>query len=168
MDKKKIHLIRHAKSSWEDDSLDDIARPLNERGTRTCNFMAGHIWKAGCCFDHVFCSPAVRARSTIELIARSLPEVHVQWKIAPELYPCEGEFLLNWFGSLDEPISEVLIIGHNPGLTDVCNRLSRGNVKNIPTCGYVQLAARKECRWKEISKSSFQLELFLWPKKLRN
>lgn len=164
---KKIHLIRHAKSSWKDDSLTDIDRPLNTRGIRTCRFMARHIYNAGCCFDNVFCSPAVRAQSTIELISRLIREINIEWNTDAELYTFDSENLFKWFGSHDESISELLMIGHNPALTDFCNELSNSNISNIPTCGYVQLTIRKDCHWREISEVSAELTTFLRPKALK-
>jgi len=149
---KKIHLIRHAKSSWENESLADIDRPLNERGINTCFFMAQHIYGAGCCFDNVFCSPAIRAQSTIELISRCITERNVHWQIDEELYNFDSENLHKWCRSVDESISELLIIGHNPALIDFCNELSNSNIKNIPTCGYVQLTSRKDCHWRKYLK----------------
>ena len=163
---RKIHLLRHAKSSWADESLADIDRPLNKRGIRTCRFMAQHIYDAGCCFDRVFCSPAVRAQSTIELISRCLPDVDVRWQITEDLYGADSEDLRAWCRSLDESIAEFLIIGHNPTLTDFCNDLSGRCIENIPTCGYVQLTASKGCQWQEITDASFELTTFLRPKEL--
>jgi len=78
---KKIHLLRHAKSDWGDASLDDIKRPLNARGIRTASAMALELVNAGCSFEHVFCSPAVRAQSTITLIGEQLPNLQITWEI---------------------------------------------------------------------------------------
>lgn len=163
---KKIHLIRHAKSSREDESLADIDRPLNERGVRACRFMARQMYNAGCPFENVFCSPALRARTTITLIRESLAELDIQWQIAEALYTADSHDLLKWCRSADESISALVLIGHNPALTDFCNELSHGQVRNIPTCGYVQLTARKKWRWRAISAASFELTAFLRPKKL--
>ncbi|MGB5687233.1 MAG: histidine phosphatase family protein [Candidatus Electrothrix sp.] len=166
---KKIHLIRHAKSSWEDDSLGDIARPLNKRGKKTCRAMAQHIADAGCCFDHIFCSPAARAQATIERISKSLNlnlEVGLQWQTAEQLYTFESEFLLAWCRTLDESIIEPLIIGHNSALTDFCNAISNSTVKNIPTCGYAQLSLNKDCSWQELAEGAAELTVFLRPKKM--
>ncbi len=163
---KKIHLIRHAKSSWEDTSLDDIDRPLNQRGIKASRFMAKHMAKAGCCFDHVFCSPAVRAQATIELISRSLPERDIQWRTDDRLYTFYGEGLLRWFKSFEEPVSELTIIGHNPALTDLSNILGDRLIENIPTCGYVQLSLDAACGWHEVSRDSATVTAFLRPKKL--
>lgn len=163
---KRIHLLRHAKSSWADASLADIDRPLNKRGVRTCRFMAQHLYDAGCCFDNVFCSPAVRAQSTIELTSSCLAGKDIRWETDDELYGADSEDLFRWCTSLDESISELMIIGHNPGLTDFCNELSGSSVRNIPTCGYVQLGARMNFRWPETSEGSFELTTFLRPKEL--
>jgi phosphohistidine phosphatase len=163
---KKIHLLRHAKSSWEDASLADSDRPLNERGKKTCGFMARHIADAGCSFAQIFCSPAVRAQATIELLRRALPRASVRWRTAAQLYTFESKAIWDWCRSLDESIHEPLLVGHNPALTDFCNQLSGSAVKNIPTCGYVQLVIKKECRWRKLAEEAADLAVFLRPKKL--
>lgn len=160
-----IHLIRHAKSSWKDDSLTDIARPLNTRGKKTCRCMAQHIADTGCCFEHIFCSPAVRAQSTIERISASL-NAELQWQTAEQLYTFDSAVLFDWCKTLDERVTDPLIIGHNPALTDFCNALGNSTIKNIPTCGYVQLSLDKDCSWPELRKGSAKLAAFLRPKKL--
>ncbi len=166
---KKIHLIRHAKSSWKDTSLADIDRPLNKRGIKTCRFMAQHIFDAGCCFDQVFCSPAVRAQLTIELIGNYLKGVNVQWQTEEQLYTFDSGTILDWCRTVDESIVELVIIGHNPALTDFCNALGNCNLKNIPTCGYAQLTygkLDKKYRWRKLGEGSAELTAFLRPKKL--
>ena len=163
---KKIHLIRHAKSSWKDASLADIDRPLNKRGIRTCHFMAQHILEAGCRFDQVFCSPAVRVQLTIELISSSLEGVDIQWQTEEQLYTFDSDAVLDWCRTLDESISEFVIIGHNPAFTDFCNAMSNSNLNNIPTCGYAQLTIGKRIRWRKLTERSAELTDFLKPKRL--
>lgn len=80
---KRLHLIRHAKSSWSSGSLADIDRPLNQRGLKSCVLMAPQIVKAGCSFEHVFCSPAVRAQSTLENLAWEVNEAASKQGRAP-------------------------------------------------------------------------------------
>ena len=162
---KKIHLIRHAKSSWKDASLADIDRPLNKRGKKSCRFMARHIADAGCCFDHVFCSPAVRAQATIKRISRTL-DTEIQWRTEEELYTFDSGVIFAWCRSLDESISEPLIIGHNPAMTDFSNALGNSTVENVPTCGYVQLVIKKECRWRGLAEGAAELAVLLRPKTL--
>ncbi len=163
---KKIHLLRHAKSSWEDALLADIDRPLHERGRKTCGFMARHIADAGCCFAQIFCSPAVRAQETIGLLSSALPEAALEWQTAEQLYTFESAAIWDWCRSLSESIREPLLVGHNPALTDFCNQLSGSAVKNIPTCGYAQLAVTKECPWAVLAEGAAELALLLRPKRL--
>ncbi|MEE9332443.1 MAG: phosphoglycerate mutase family protein [Methylophilaceae bacterium] len=163
---KKIHLLRHAKSDWGDDLLADIDRSLNTRGITVALYMASQLHQAGCPFVHVFCSPAARAQSTIELISKQLPTINFQWQTDEALYTFDSRRLHEWFRSLDESISECLIIGHNPALTNFCNQLSNSEIQNIPTCGYIQLVASRACSWQEVSETPFELTTFLKPKDL--
>ena len=163
---KKIHLLRHAKSDWGNASLPDIHRPLNARGIRVARFMAVKLVESGCSFTYVFCSPAVRAQSTIRLICDQLPDINMKWKTDTALYTFESSDLLKWIKSRDESISELLIVGHNPALTNVCNHLIDGDIRNIPTCGYVQLSAKACLKWSVLSKASFDIVHFLRPKEL--
>lgn len=160
---KKLHLIRHAKSSWTDSSLADIARPLNKRGLKSCRIMAQQIVKAGCRFEQVFCSPAVRAQSTIEQISQHLREREVKWQVDDVLYTFDSKVLLAWCRGLDNSMSEVVIIGHNPAMTDFCNEVGDRKVENLPTCGYAQLGLNRSS-WQDLSVSSAQLLIFLKPK----
>ncbi len=164
---KTIHLIRHAKSSWKDSSLADVDRPLNKRGVRTGKFMARHLVGAGCCFDHVFCSPALRARATIDLIRQSLETIEFQWTIEPDLYAFDSEALLDFIQLRDEALTDVLIVGHNPALTDLCNQLGHRHIDNIPTCGYAQLTVKEDCAWQGISQAPIELTAFLRPKEFK-
>jgi phosphohistidine phosphatase len=163
---KTIHLIRHAKSSWENEYLADINRPLNRRGIRSAELMARHIVNAGCTFNNVFSSPALRALSTIQLLSKNLPQNPLKWQTDENLYCFDSASLLHWCAGLDDVLTEVVIIGHNPALTDFCNDLSNSRIYNIPTCGYVQLNARTDFQWAQVADISFKLSHFLKPKEL--
>lgn len=160
---KKLHLIRHAKSSWRDASIADIERPLNKRGVKSAGVMAAQIVKAGCGFERVFCSPAVRAQSTIEQLCQQLPKREITWEIEDALYTFEMESLLRWCQALDDAIADVVIVGHNSALTDLINFVGDHPIENLPTCGYVQLALSVNA-WKDLAAESAQLLSFLKPK----
>lgn len=159
---KVLHLIRHAKSSWDNPDWGDIERPLNVRGRKSCQIMAPEINRY-CDFRRVFCSPAVRARSTLEHLSEALPEPLV-WHIDEALYTFSGRDLLDWCRELDDELEEVTVVGHNPALTDLCNEIGDQPIENMPTCGYVKL--QTVCRhWRELSPGSAQVSAFLYPKK---
>ena len=159
---KTIHLIRHAKSSQGDRDLADIDRPLNERGLASCRVMAMKILDAGCPFDPVFCSPATRTQSTIEQISQALAPRQIQWQVDNALYTFEGQNLLKWCSALDDSMTAVVIVGHNPAMTDLVNQVSDRPIKNLPTCGYAQLCFKGS--WQALSAGSAKLVSFLKPK----
>lgn len=160
---KKLHLIRHAKSSWSDGALADIDRPLNKRGLKSCKVMAEQIVKAGCNFEHVFCSPAARAQTTIEQLSQGLPEQDITWQTDQALYTFDVWDLRTWCYALDDALSEVVIVGHNSALTDLINSFGDRPLENLPTCGYAQLAFKNNS-WQSLSAHSGELVSFLKPK----
>ena len=162
---KKLLLLRHAKSSWNDPQLKDIDRPLNGRGKRACALMAPHI--IGAHFRPVYCSPAKRARRTIEGVAATQPAGNVKWQIEDALYTFDAAEVLLFCRQLDDRLSSAVIVGHNPALTDFCNDVTQADIANIPTCGYVvmQLAIN---RWLDIANGCGTLQAFLYPKLYKN
>jgi len=65
---RNLYLLRHAKSSWKDDSLADFERPLSGRGTKACALIARFIVSENLDFDLAISSTAIRARETVDLI----------------------------------------------------------------------------------------------------
>ena len=163
---KKLHLIRHAKSSRDSSYLADIDRPLNQRGLEACEIMAVQIVSAGCPFDPIFCSPAVRTQSTLEQISQALPSHQITWQVDNALYTFKFQDLLRWCRSLDGAIAEAVIVGHNPAITDFVNEMSDRTIENVPTCGYVQLLFENNS-WQNIATGSAKLISFLKPKMFR-
>lgn len=159
---KKLHLIRHAKSS-HNSRYADIDRPLNQRGLQACEIMAAQIAKAGCPLDPIFCSPAVRAQSTIEQISQALPERQISWQVDNALYTFEAQDLLAWCQALEDAVNEVVMVGHNPAMTDFVSKISDRTIDNLPTCGYVQLLFKNDS-WQNLSTGSAKLVSFLKPK----
>jgi len=160
---KILHLLRHAKSSWDNNSLADWERPLAARGERACEIMAEPIVEAGARFNAVFCSTAVRAESTIAGIADALQSNTIRWKLDRSLYTFSGSVLLRYCQMLNDQFEQVMLVGHNPAMTDLVNRLGDQVIDNVPTCGYVQL--QLDCTsWKQVDQCSGKTTVFLTPK----
>ena len=66
---KTVIMVRHAKSSWEEQGVSDFDRPLNNRGKRDAPEMAQRLKKRNIPIDHFISSPAKRAKKTSELFA---------------------------------------------------------------------------------------------------
>ena len=156
---KTLHLIRHAKSSWNHPGLSDVERPLNERGQRACQLMAQPILEAGCSFSHVFCSIASRAQLTIQGIAAALPGQDIRWQLVDALYTFSSDSLLQWIREQDDQLEDMVIVGHGDGKVTV------RDLTNIPTCGYAQLSIPVD-NWKALRPGSGKTIAFITPKML--
>src|SRR5215469_900221 len=119
---KTLYLLRHAKSSWKDPGLDDLDRPLNKRGRETAKTMAAYLRRSKIAPDLVLCSTAVRARQTLEPIAKAIKPGSVAFE--SRIYEVAQPELLKYLRGLPEPVECALIIGHNPGLHDLALALA--------------------------------------------
>lgn len=160
---KTIHLIRHAKSSWEDSRLTDVNRPLASRGLNDCKIMAPKILEAGWQPVNIYCSTAKRAQMTIRGIADAASQRKISWLIDEALYTFSYTNLIQWLKQLDEEMNEVTMIGHNPAFTELTNKLSGYGLDNVSTCGYVQLRSDADL-WLDLPTSNTELCCFLKPK----
>jgi phosphohistidine phosphatase len=118
----QLHLLRHAKSSWDDDA-DDHARPLSKRGRESARLIGADLPKAIGSIDLVLCSSAQRTRETAELALTGLtPSPTILFEDG--LYLATQETLMQRLRELDERIGSIMIIGHNPGLHELAIRLA--------------------------------------------
>ena len=163
---KIIHLIRHAKSSWDQPGLRDVSRPLKARGRRDCRLMAPALVELGWHGQQVYCSQATRARQTIQGIHEALPAGGFDWQVDDDLYTFSSAVLLRWLRGQDEAVNELTLVGHNPAFTDLIDQLADTLFHHLPTCAYVRLDARV-ARWEELHSSCAELRHFLKPKMLK-
>jgi phosphohistidine phosphatase len=127
--------------------------------------MARPILEAGCSFGHAFCSIARRTQLTIEGIAEVLPEQNITWKLEEDLYTFSAHDLLDWIREQDDDLVELVLIGHNPAMTDLVNALGNRSVLNVPTCGYAQIRFDAD-HWAELAPGAGVTAAFLTPKSL--
>jgi phosphohistidine phosphatase len=162
---KTLTLLRHAKSSWKDTSLRDRERPLNRRGKRDAPVMAERIKNTGIRPSLILSSPAVRAWTTAKIVAQeiSYPVEFLQQEA--RLYHASVTGLLKTIADQDEGFNSIMIVGHNPGLTDLANFLSPGLTNNIPTCGLVSFDIDRE-DWNLHGDIEPELTIYDYPKRL--
>ncbi|MEO0331181.1 MAG: histidine phosphatase family protein [Bacteroidota bacterium] len=159
---KTLYLVRHAKSSWKDTSLVDHNRPLNKRGKRDAPEMGRRLAARNIRPDLVISSPAERAKRTIIVIAAeiSYSESQIQWKEG--LYHASAETLLKHMRDVGNKYQSLMLVGHNPGLTDLQNYLCEEAIENIVTTGIVCIQF-EVTDWAGIN--SGQLQWYDYPKK---
>ena len=131
---KQLSIIRHAKSST-DLSGPDRDRALNERGQGDAKLIGKFLSAQGVEFDQVYCSTAIRARQTFAKINELLKLPEDQVHFDDSLYLASLPVLLSFIENLSNAHRHIALVGHNPGLTELCNTLGAGDLGNLPTCG---------------------------------
>ncbi|ODP99433.1 histidine phosphatase family protein [Salinivibrio sp. ML323] len=161
---KTVFLMRHAKSSWDDPSLDDHARPLNPRGFRQAPQMAERLNAWLHQPQTIVTSTAQRAKDTAVLVAQTLadkPPIVLEEK----LYSEHASAIIHTIQALELEHDVAMIIGHNPALNDYLYGV--GMTKdNLPTSGVAVVQYPVE-HWTEVANTHAQLCFLDWPKRLR-
>ena len=164
---KKLIIIRHAKSSWDNPDLDDFDRPLNKRGLKDAPRMGKRLKEKRITPDILLSSPAERALATCQAIASVLQFDQSKIKTDKRLYHADEDEILHVVRNLkDSPRDSeevVMIFGHNPGLTTFANALLNETIDNIPTCGIVAAELSVE-RWQDVTFGCGEMLLFDFPK----
>lgn len=162
---KTLYLCRHSKSSWKDLTLSDFERPLNKRGKNDAPLMGKVLRDKKVKPDLILSSPAVRAFKTAKKYSKylSYPEENIKTDL--RLYESDWRDLLYVLRETEDKISDVMLFGHNPGLTDLCNQLmdSEDNIENIPTSGIAALQI-DNFSWTTLEPNSCSLLFFEYPK----
>lgn len=158
---KRVLLMRHAKSDWSNKNLSDHQRPLNNRGKNDAPKMALEIAERGIFPELILVSDSLRTRNTWEMIQDYFPSS--QTVFIPELYHASSSEIVNILSGVDDLIDNVMIIGHNPGITTAFYDIAKVRIDNVPTSGVgcIRLVSEK---FKDILSSGNELEYFIYPK----
>jgi len=167
---KTLHLLRHAKSSWDDAGLEDHDRPLSRRGRRDAAAMAAHVAATLPTLDLVLCSTARRSRETLEPILAA----HTPKRVVLErgLYLARSVALLDQLRAIEERLRNVLLIGHNPGLHELA--LALADPRSVgalpPITGKFPTAALASFRiamsWRRLAPGTAALAAYATPRTL--
>src|SRR6478609_6750765 len=144
---KEVILLRHAKSDWATEFLKDIDRPLNDRGYNDAYFLAQWFNKTIKQPDKLITSTATRAFSTAMIFARvmELPKENI--KLEPRIYESSASTLLSLISERNDNEKRIMMVGHNPGMSDLCGVISVSDQFNdIPTCAIVHFQLNIE-KW---------------------
>ena len=123
-------LMRHAKSSWDDTSLDDHERPLNHRGRNDAPRIARVILENGIVPELILVSSSVRTQETVELMLPLLGNVPV--KVIKDLYHASSTTILNVIHAHGSGVDPLLVVGHNPGMETTLSNIV-GHLVPFPT-----------------------------------
>ncbi len=157
--------MRHAKSSWDDFSISDFDRPLNQRGLKAAPLMGKILQEKAFLPEIILSSSANRAKTTAEIVADSINYGADKIVYVDSIYESSEFNLLMLIKSLESDLKDVMIIGHNPALTAIINKLSSFTLHNLPTAGIVSLGFLTA--WDEIKPYQGELLFYEYPKKYR-
>jgi phosphohistidine phosphatase len=146
---KKLYLTRHAKSDWGHEGLQDIDRPLNQRGYDDAYRMCNSLKKKNHLPELIVSSPATRAISTAFVFARAFDYPEDKVLILREIYEASVATLTEQIKKFPDKYSVIMLFGHNPGLTRLFNDASDSDIDNLPTCGVVLVEFETDS-WKNV------------------
>lgn len=161
---KRLTLVRHAKSSWRNPDLPDFERPLNHRGERDAPHMGRRLAERGLAPELLLASPARRTRLTAEAIAEQLAVDMARITFDERIYLATAGELIKLLQAIDEELLDVLLVGHNPGITDLANYLVGGRLENVPTCGVLSVEL-PFTSWRHLERAAGTLLFYDYPKK---
>ena len=160
---KRVYILRHAKSSWSDPTLSDIQRPLNKRGKKDAPLMASVMKRFNFIPDVVYISPSKRTRATVKPVAELLEISSDKLFIESSLYHGYYDDFEEVIKALDEEVSSVLLVGHNPGVTYIANSCDGPIIDNVPTGGLLVIEAEIS-QWQSFGFSESRLISHHFPK----
>lgn len=167
-----LSLLRHAKSSWSEDDLSDYDRPLNKRGKTAAPAMGNYIAQNNLQPDLILCSPAKRARETMNLMLKAFP-TEPEIRFEDTLYHASPRVILEHVQAYGMDYPHILVIGHNPGFHAFALRMTKSAspkdmtalLENYPTAALAVLDLDAPS-WNQVKEGEAHLRLFMMPKAL--
>lgn len=158
---RRLLLLRHAKSSWDDPALADHDRPLAPRGQKAGKLVGRHLREQRIEVSLVLCSSARRARETLELVQ---PPGEVE--LEHGLYGASAEELLSRLREVPEEHETVMLVGHNPAIEELACRLAGFDFAGdkYPTGALATFSFSGP--WRELAPGAAELESFVRPREL--
>lgn len=158
-----LTLMRHAKSAWGYQGLTDRQRPLNERGETDAPMMGERLKALGVRPSLIICSAAVRTTQTAKLVAKAIgfPIEFIHKETA--LYLAGPTDIMRLISAQDATFRNLLVVGHNPGISRLANELSDDLTGDMPTGGMLTVQAEVE-DWTDFSLADIEVVGYDYPK----
>lgn len=134
---KRLLIIRHAKSSWQDSEQSDYERPLNHRGERDAPRMGRYMAHMGANPERILCSTAKRATSTAALLIEGA-NWDMSISLRDALYLASPNEIIAELAATPEAIETIAVVGHNPGVSELVSVLTDSQVAMV-TCAVAEL-----------------------------
>jgi phosphohistidine phosphatase len=171
---KKLILLRHAKSAWDNPSIADLDRPLSSRGRKAAPLVGAYLARRGLVPGLVLSSSATRAVETLDLVSAGWPNKPAVRKLK-SLYMATPREMLRRVQAVGREPDCVMLVGHNPGIADLANWLcSHGDAdqrgalgRKFPT-GAIAIIEFDVADWGEVDAETGRLVEFSTPKQIEH
>ena len=162
---KTLNIIRHAKSDWARADF-DYDRILNQRGRNDAQLIGKTLASEDFVTDKVICSGAYRAKETFQCLNEHLKITDNKIEYTDTLYLASLRQLLAEIENFNNDIDNIVIIGHNPGLTELCNYMTGDDLQNLPTCAVYSIVFPVD-DWRAIDAEMGSKNNFLSPRMIK-
>ena len=165
---KTLIIIRHAKSALLQAGMHDFDRPLNERGQTDAPRIGTFLREKGIKPDYIYSSPANRALSTAQLIAREVGFKPEKIEKNSEIYIFDSDVtpIIQLIEQSPDDADTVFIVGHNETFTHLANHFTTHNIDNLPTCGVVCFRF-VTTTWQGFDQAQASMDFVIFPKMLQ-
>lgn len=164
---KTLIILRHGKSSWDEPMQRDIDRPLITKGKKRTQQIADYLKSHNIIPQRIISSPAVRAFDTAKIAAMTLANKIEDIHIDESLYFVSVEKYFETLYAAPDDCDVLMIVGHNPMITDFCNSFLDKHIENLPTSGLCVVRFDTDL-WNKTPSCSHTVEHLVFPKKLNN
>tara|TARA_B100000575_G_scaffold165347_1_gene132190 strand:+ start:2271 stop:2762 length:492 start_codon:yes stop_codon:yes gene_type:complete len=161
---KSLIIVRHCKSSWADLSLSDFDRPLNKRGNIDGELMSNYLREKEKKIDKLILSTSKRTRLTSKYFTEKIHFDSISY--LDELYHASYSDIINIISKVENNFNSIMVIGHNPGLTELINQYTIMNIYNLPTTGVVKVEFKGD-KWDRITENKGIIVYKKFPKELK-
>ena len=160
---KRLVVVRHAKAAKAESRGGDFDRPLAPRGEEDAVEMGRRIAHSKVHADALVTSPAARTLATARLIARELDFPWTEIRTVKSAYLADPTILLGIVRTFDERSECALLVGHNPGVSELAQDLVRGFAQDLPTGAVVAIDLPTDT-WAGVKRGSGSLRSYDYPK----
>ena len=160
---KTLYIVRHAKSSLEFPELPDIDRPIIEKGINNTKKVVVEMQNRNVRVDLLISSHAKRAYETAKIIATGINYPVEKIEVNKEIYHVDENNIFNMLFALNDDIESIMIIGHNPTLTQFVNLFLSKKIDLLPTSGVVSISFNIK-KWNDIVNAKPKINFTFFPK----
>ena len=160
-----LYVMRHSKSSWNDNNINDFKRPLSSKGRKDIKFIIKFLKRKKIKFDLAYVSSSKRTKQTFKLLKKKI-KIKKEL-ISKKLYLSDENKIFNIIQKTKKNYKNILLINHEPACKNLVNKLIKKNYflfkeKKFSTSSIARITFSKK-KWKKLNERSGKLVFFKRP-----